>query len=110
MLTLDQPVLYISKDWNSYFEDLSYSDYLGPFHLYNSFVASPEEGKLFCFVFFFKRKEDEPAVKFTFPGEALWPIFLILQQRLKNHNSSQPKKVTGAPFLPAGTTKAQKAK
>ena len=63
MLTLDQPVLYISKDWNSYFEDLSYSDYLGPFHLYNSFVASPEEGKLFCFVFFFKLEPSSKMVK-----------------------------------------------
>jgi len=63
MLTLDQPLLYISKDWNSFFEDLSYSDYLGPFHLYNSFVASP-------------------AVKFTFPGEAPPPIFLILSSQL----------------------------
>ena len=72
---LDQTVLYISKDWNAYFEDLSYSDYLGPFHLYNSFVASPEEEQIFVVVL---RKRDEPAVKFTFPGEALPPIFLIL--------------------------------
>ena len=49
MLTLDQPLLYISKDWNSFFEDLSYSDYLGPFHLYNSFVASPEEEQIIVF-------------------------------------------------------------
>ena len=75
MLTLDQPVLYISKDWNSFFEDISYSDYLGPFHLYNSFVASPEEEQIVVFFVFFL---DKPAVKFTFPGEALPPFFLIL--------------------------------
>ena len=55
MLTLDQPVLYISKDWNSFFEDVSYPDYLGPFHLYNSFVASPEEEQIVVFFLFFFR-------------------------------------------------------
>ena len=55
MLTLDQPLLYISKGWNLFLEDFSYSDYLGPFHLYNSFVASPEEEQIVVVVFSRKR-------------------------------------------------------
>ena len=56
MLTLDQPLLYISKDWNLFLEYFSYSDYLGPFHLYNSFVASPEEEQIVVVVFFKKKR------------------------------------------------------
>ena len=109
MLTLDQPVLYISKDWNSYFEDLSYSDYLGPFHLYNSFVASPEEEQI---VVVFLRKRAKPAVKFTFPGEALPPIFLILQQDKNNRGSKftiKSIKNYWSAFHPSWNNKGQKS-
>ena len=49
MLTLDQPVHF--QRLELIFEDISYPDYLGPFHLYNSFVASPEEEQIFVVVF-----------------------------------------------------------
>ena len=80
---------------------------------------------MFFFCFFL----DKPAVKFTFPGEALPPIFLILKQdknnrgpkstikvnkyKLQDHPSSEleeqrpknynkvNKEITVAPFLPA---------
>ena len=48
MLTLDQPVHFQRLELIF----LSYSDYLGPFHLYNSFVASPEEEQIVVVVVF----------------------------------------------------------